>query len=148
MNPAIFAQDANTLFVITPLRIILGIIIVLVVFFVIALRKRWIEISFESVPEDQSAPEEKGDGEVARLLPIEDHGASAGSSPDSESEAGLSETVLAMRSELERVRAEIDKIRMSLEAERTELRKIIQDLTGEYEALRKTREGSLQRRMR
>ena len=143
MRPATFTQDFNTLFIITPLRIILGIIVILVVTFVIALRKRWIEISFESSPEEQLLPQ----GEIEDEPPARVNVAGGMELSSGKEILRMVATPFAeefehgfVKAELEKIEAEFKKVRVGLEAERSELEKTVHNLAREYEALRKLRE--------
>jgi hypothetical protein len=127
-------QIGNTLFVITPLRIIVGIIAILVVFFVIALRKRWIEISFESVPEGELLHEEETEGETSERPHLSGENSDMKNGLPSERQTGLAE------GELPRIAGEIVRARMALETERSKLERSSRDLAVENQALRKLRE--------
>ncbi len=166
-GPVSLIQIGNNPFMITPLRIIVGVIVVLVVFFVIALRKRWIEIGFESVPEEGLSVEGEDEREVDERLPSQRRGGSEESlqsrqgavepsrglavETELSSEKDVSRRMLetispeslgrqVVMTELERIEAEIDKARNVLEVERVKLEKASQNLAGEYEALRRVKE--------
>jgi hypothetical protein len=132
-GPVSLVQIGNNLFVVTPLRVILAIIVILVISFVIAIRKRWIEISFESESEGGLLLEEETEGEADERLSIPGETSATNRRLPSERPTGLAE------SELPRIAGEIIRARVALETERSKFERSSRDLAVENQALRKLR---------